>query len=342
MFGAMLEGWERQQRCRMLRPFTISSGVRLVRRVREHAEAWPWEWAAEDLEDFFSDLASAPLHRRPATLRNYQCQLRGFLAFLVDERYPWRTVCGGCFGRVPVQLLDERNLIVHVSEWEGDPRRRAMTRSELEAFFEFCDERVAGRRALKRKGSLAALRDGALFKVAYAYGLRRSELVRLDLCDLWRNPHQPRFGCYGIVRVRYGKRSRGSAPKRRDVLTIWPWAADVLAQYVEEIRPLYGFDDKPALWPTERGRRVSVRYVDERFAELRDELGLDRAHTPHSLRHSYITHLHEEKVDPLLVKEQVGHRHMSTTALYTAVSSDYKQSALTAALDEQLKQMRGL
>jgi len=126
------------------------------------------------------------------------------------------------------------------------------------------------------------------------------------------------------------------------VLTIWPWAAAVLAQYVEEIRPLYGFDDKPALWPTERGRRVSVRYVDERFAELRDELGLDRAHTPHSLRHSYITHLHEEKVDPLLVKEQVGHRHMSTTALYTAVSSDYKQSALAAALDEQLAQMRGL
>lgn len=119
LFEAMLEGWERQQRSRMLRPNTISSGVALVRRVREHAEAWPWEWRAEDLEDFFSDLASAPLHRRPATLRNYQCQLRGFLAFLVDERYPWRTVCHGCFGRVPVQLLDERNLIVHVSDWEA-------------------------------------------------------------------------------------------------------------------------------------------------------------------------------------------------------------------------------
>jgi integrase/recombinase XerC len=342
VFEAMLEGWQRQQRSRMLRPSTIRSGVALVRRVREHAEAWPWEWAAEDVEDFISDLASAPLYRRPATLRNYQCQLRGFLAFLVDERYPWRTVCEGCFARVPVQLLDERNLIVHVSEWEGDPARRAMTRTELEALFEFCDRRVAGRRALRRKGSLAALRDGALFKVAYAWGLRRTELVRLDVCDLWRNPCQPRFGAYGIVRVRYGKRSRGSAPKRRDVLTVWPWAAGVLAQYVQEIRPLYGFDDQPALWPTERGGRLSVRYVDERFAELRDELGLDRAHTPHSLRHSYITHLHEENVDPLLVKEQVGHRYMSTTALYTAVSSDYKQSALAAALDEQLAQMQEL
>jgi len=51
-----------------------------------------------------------------------------------------------------------------------------------------------GRRALRRKGSLAALRDGALFKVAYAWGLRRTELIRLDTYDLLRNPRQPRFG----------------------------------------------------------------------------------------------------------------------------------------------------
>lgn len=96
VFEAMLDGWARQQRSRMLREATIRSGVRLVERVRCGAERWPWEWRAEDLEDFISDLASAPHHRRPATLRNYQSQLRGFLAFLVDERYSWRLVCAGC------------------------------------------------------------------------------------------------------------------------------------------------------------------------------------------------------------------------------------------------------
>lgn len=342
IFEAMLEGWARQQRSRMLREATIHCGVALVGRVRDFAERWPWEWSADDLEEFFSDLASAPQARRPATLRNYQSQLRGFLGFLVDERYPWREVCRLQFGRVPVQLLDERNLIVHVSEWESDPRRRALTCDELEAFFDVCDRRVAGRRALRRKGSLAALRDGALFKVAYGWGLRRTELVRLDVCDLLRNPRQPRFRGYGVVRVRYGKGSRGSAPKRRDVLTVWPWAVDVLEQYVTEIRPLFGFDDHAALWLTERGGRISGRHVDERFAELRDELGMDRAHTPHALRHSYITHLHEENFDALFVKEQVGHRYMSTTALYTAVSSDYKQRALAAALDDQLAQIGGV
>jgi site-specific recombinase XerD len=120
------------------------------------------------------------------------------------------------------------------------------------------------------------------------------------------------------------------------VLTAWSWAAAVLEQYVSEIRPLFGFDEQPALWLTERGGRISGRHVDERFAELRDELELDRVHTPHALRHSYVTHLHEEGFDALFVKEQVGHRYMSTTALYTGVSSDYKQRALAGALAAQL------
>jgi hypothetical protein len=90
---------------------------------------------------------------------------------------------------VPVQLLDGDNVIVHVGDHESDPRRRPLTRGELQALFDLCDQRVAGRRALRRKGSLAALRDGALFKVCYAWGLRRTELVGLDVCDLLPNPH---------------------------------------------------------------------------------------------------------------------------------------------------------
>jgi integrase/recombinase XerC len=93
---------------------------------------------------------------------------------------------------------------------------------------------------------------------------------------------------------------------------------------------------------TERGGRISVRHIDERFAELRDGLGMDPVHTPHALRHSYVTHLHEENFDALFVKEQVGHRYMSTTALYTGVSSDYTQRALAAALDAKLAAMAEL
>jgi site-specific recombinase XerD len=68
---------------------------------------------------------------------------------------------------------------------------------------------------------------------------------------------------------------------------------------------------------TERGGRIPSGYVTERFAEYRDELGLPRELSPHALRHSYVTHLIEDGFDELFVQMQVGHRHASTTALYT-------------------------
>lgn len=49
---------------------------------------------------------------------------------------------------------------------------------------------------------------------AYAYGLRRNELCRLDLADLRPNPHMPEWGIYGPLHVRYGKATRGGAPRR--------------------------------------------------------------------------------------------------------------------------------
>ena len=211
-----------------------------------------------------------------------------------------------------------------------------MTREELTLFFDHCDARVQARRALGRKGSLAAFRDATLFKVIYAWGLRRQEAARLDVSDFGRNPHRSSFGRYGTLSVRYGKASRGGAPKRRNVLTVFDWAVEVVEQYVDEARPLYGRPEHPALWLTERGGRISSAYVTERFAEYRDELGLARELSPHALRHSYVTHLIEDGFDELFVQMQVGHRYASTTAMYCGVSSDFKNQALRRALRAQL------
>jgi integrase/recombinase XerC len=107
-------------------------------------------------------------------------------------------------------------------------------------------------------------------------------------------------------------------------------------QYIEEVRPFYGLERHPALWMTERGMRMSSSQVTERFAEYRDELGLPGELTPHALRHSYVTHLIEDGWDELFVRMQVGHRYASTTALYTGVSGDYKNEAMSRALHGQL------
>jgi len=340
VFEAMLAGWARQQSSRHLAEGTKRRGAQLVRRFRADTGLWPWQWQALHLDEWLEDLATPPQPRAVSTLRGYQATLRGFLDYLTDERYPWQSICEAEFGVRPVQVLDERNLIRHVVEYEGSPGRRPLTREELAVFFDYCDARVCDRRARGRKGALAAFRDATLFKAIYAWGLRRQEAARLDVSDFSANPHRASFGPCGMLSVRYGKASRGSAPKRRSVLTVFDWSVEAIGQYLEEVRPLYGCEG-PALWPTERGGRLASAQISERFAEYRDELGLPAELTPHALRHSYVTHLIEDGFDELFVRMQVGHRFASTTALYTGVSGDYKNEAMARALRGQLGEALG-
>ena len=336
LFDAILAGWRAQQAARHLAESTKREREATVRRFQREVVRWPWEWRALDVDEWLEDLGGPPRRLAVSTLRGFQGALRAFLDYVTDERYPWAAICEREFGCRPVQVIDERNRITHVTDFEGRPGRRPLTREELMAFLEFCDAQVHHRRTLKRKGSLTAFRDAALFKTIYAFGLRRQEAARLDLTDFGRNPHRASFGRYGTLSVRYGKASRGSAPKRRNVLTVFDWSVEVLEQYVEQVRPLYGRDEHPALWLTERGGRIESIKISKRFAELRDALGLAGELTVHSLRHSYVTHLIEDGFDELFVRMQVGHRFASTTALYTGVSGAYKNDAMRAALRTQL------
>jgi integrase/recombinase XerC len=120
------------------------------------------------------------------------------------------------------------------------------------------------------------------------------------------------------------------------LLTIFDWTRPVLEEYVSDVLPLFDMADRSVLWPTERQSRCSGTYIGLKFAEYRDELGLDPALHPHCLRHSYVTHLIEDGFDPLFVQQQVGHRWGSTTALYTGVSGDYRNRVLRRALDQAL------
>jgi integrase/recombinase XerC len=184
----------------------------IVKRFRDHVGRWPWEWQPLDVDEWIEDLGAPPGQRAVSTLRGYQGALRGFIEYLTDERYPWIAICEREFGVRPVQILFEENSIAHLTEFEGQPSVRPLTREELVVFFDFCDARVRELRRLRRKGSLAALRDAALFKTIYAWGLRRQEAARLDVRDFSHNPAQAGFGRYGLLGVRYGKASRGGSP----------------------------------------------------------------------------------------------------------------------------------
>ena len=341
VFESMLEGFAAQQTSRFLAPITVRQRDRLLRRFAAWTNEYPWRWAPADVEEWTTQ-AIAERRLAHSTIRGYHVTLRMFMDYVCDARYGWAAVCEERFGQLPAQICHDWNTTAHVGDYEGRPGRRPLTRDELQALFDAADARVDHVRRRGRKGWLAAFRDATLLKVAYGWGLRRREAVMLDVADLARNPHAPELGSLGVVRVRYGKASRGGPPKPRSVLTVMPWSVEVLEEYLGEVRPRYGLGPGGALWPTERGGRVGCEHVNDRFARLRDELGLPAELGPHCLRHSYVTHLLEDGWDPLFVQHQVGHSWASTTAIYTGVSSDFKNKMLRRSLDRVLSNETGV
>jgi integrase/recombinase XerC len=153
------------------------------------------------------------------------------------------------------------------------------------------------------------LRDRAIFELAYAAGLRAEELVNLDVSDL-----DPRGG---EVRV------EGKGGRTRILPAGGPaWAA--LERYTAYGRPeLVGraAGPEPALFVSRNGRRLSTSDVRRRLARwLAGQAGSSGA-TPHTLRHSFATHLLEGGADLRTIQDLLGHASLSTTQTYTRVES---------------------
>jgi len=337
MFEAMLDGWRSQQLARRLAFGTIEARERAVRRFHAHSNDWPWAWSAQHVEQWCADLRV--VHRVSlSTLRGLQGSVRQFCWFVTDPACGWAGECERAFGSHPVQVCHDEAMARHVAEVESRPAKRAFSRGELQTLFDHADDQVAVARAAGRKGWLTAFRDAAVLKTAYGWGLRRNEARMLDVVDFGMNPKATEFGRYGVAYVRHGKAMRGSPPKRRSVLTVWDWTAEIVEEWVSEVRPHYpNAGVVPALFPSERSGRVDLTHLNRTFARYRLELALDPALDLHSLRRSYVTHLVEDGFDALFVQQQVGHEHASTTSLYTCVSSDYRTAMLRNALDRTLR-----
>lgn len=168
--------------------------------------------------------------------------------------------------------------------------------------FDVIDDFVDDAYRAGSKRWLTALRDSIAFKIGYAYGLRRRELVMLDLTDFGPNPHVPGYGNYGALTVRWAKGTKGSGPRR-----------------------------------SERGGRLTISALGRSFAAFRQRAGLPPELSLHALRHSYTTHLIEAGYDPLFVQQQLGHSFASTTSLYTSVTSDFKQRVVQQMIARRLR-----
>lgn len=337
-FEKMLMGWAIQQQSRFLKESTISIRRDIVRRFARFTNQYPWEWTAAEVEEFVVSqrtVKGAPV--ASSTARGYQNALRCFMDYVTDPRYEFPAYCHETFGQVPVQILHEWNSVKHVTNYEGDPRRRALTYDEVQTLFDAADSLIGDIRDRGRKGSRAAHRDAILLKTIYAFGLRRREAWGLDIADLRHNPAIPAYARVGGVFVRFAKSSKGSPPRRRTVKLVpeMDWLVPLMDEWIDVLRPDLGAPDHPGLWTTERRGRLALRGINDAFVTARDAAGLPEELDLHCLRHSYITHLAEFGYPERFIQEQVGHSVAASTAVYTHVSDDYSNQILLGSLERQ-------
>src|SRR5690625_4185685 len=164
VFEAMLGGWESQQRSRGLRSTTIATRRRLILRLQEFSGRMPWEWNAQDVEEFIS----GPDQRLKSlsTMRHNHNAIKTFCAYLIDPNYDWVEICENQFGNHPMQVCLPWNTVAHKAQYEGSGKRRPLSFDEVETLFDTADAKVEELAASGKKGALAALRDSQIFKTA--------------------------------------------------------------------------------------------------------------------------------------------------------------------------------
>ncbi|MBN2177059.1 MAG: site-specific integrase [Demequinaceae bacterium] len=341
VFDAMVDGWRTQMLARGLTVGTISGRCAVVTRFQSFTNEYPWKWNFEDIESYLATLRGRGGDALSlTTLRSYSNAIGMFCGYVADSRYGWVALCDRTFGDVPVQICFEWNSPHHTADDAVPPKRRSFTKSELQTLFDCVDDFVDAEYAEGSKRWLPALRDSIAFKVAYAYGLRRQELAKLELHDFGPNPHVPQYGRFGALQVRWAKGTAGSGPRRRTVLTSpeFDWVVPLLEYWTSPLgRGRFATSARSAaLWPSERDAIITPNSLGASFTSFRALAGLPSGLGLHCLRHSHVTHQLEAGYDPTFVQLQVGHKNSSTTALYTSVSSDFKQRSIQQMIERRL------
>ncbi len=142
VFGAMLEGFAKQQASRGLATQTILTRRWQLERLQRFTQSYPWQWVPGDVEDYSTNLLSAPRPLARSTVRIYHLTIRMFCEYLIDQRYGWVAECRSRFGLAPSQVCFEWNTIAHVGDFEALPGRRPLDYAELESLFAAADSRV--------------------------------------------------------------------------------------------------------------------------------------------------------------------------------------------------------
>jgi integrase/recombinase XerD len=156
--------------------------------------------------------------------------------------------------------------------------------------------------------SADAMRDAAMLQIAYASGLRVSEIIGLDVENI--------DFTVGSVRC------MGKGSKER-IVPVHRVALDSIDRYVRRGRTTFRQQESKALFLNRRGNRLTRQGfwgIVKKYAKL---IGLENSMTPHTLRHSFATHLLEGGAPIRHVQELLGHASISTTQIYTHLTVEF-------------------
>ena len=158
-------------------------------------------------------------------------------------------------------------------------------------------------------------RDKAMLELLYATGIRIAELVGLDMNDIDFNAE--------LIKVK-GKRNK------ERMVPVGKYAIDALKEYLKWREKKISGEVK-ALFVNKFGERISDRSARERLKIYIRKVGIDKNITPHTLRHSFATHLINRGADLRAVQELLGHERLSTTQIYTHITPSHLKEVYTRA-----------
>jgi len=170
---------------------------------------------------------------------------------------------------------------------------------------------------------LISSRDKALVELLYATGARVSELINLNTLDI--STVDTEAGVTTTVKL------KGKGGKER-VVPIGSFAVAAVNDYLVRSRPtLLKVSTQKALFLNQRGGRLSRQSAWNLVANVAERAGLLDQVTPHSMRHSFATHLLDGGADIRVVQELLGHSSVTTTQIYTLITIDHLRESYANA-----------
>lgn len=271
------------------------------------------------------------------TLEAYASDLFHFLNFLNEQK-----VSVTSFENITVEIF--RNYLAYLSKVGNTPRSISRKFSSLRSFAKYLmkyqgvkevalsqlkkikfTKKLPEFLSVKEVEELLNLfqdadplsrRNLAIFELIYATGMRVSELAALQLKDLRES--------FQVIQV------TGKGKKDR-LVQVGSHAQKALKNYLNEARLLLDKKKASAVFLNERGEAITVRQIQRVLKQAIARLGLSKKISPHTLRHSFATHLLEGGADLRAVQELLGHESLSTTQNYTHVSKQQIKKVFDAS-----------